>query len=278
MRLALGSLVVGVMGCATAVEPEPTPISWEEFQSLALQDPVSGVYVYDGDQVAEDLVDLGRGYDEYRAQFDLGESVATSELIVNKLRRGGIDKWANPMSITYCVDTVSFGPRHAEVSALVEGALADWQATGAGVLYTHVTAEDASCTNANTNVTFNVRQDSSNQYYARAFFPSYSRGSREVVISTISYDPSNLGPWTLRGILRHELGHTFGFRHEHIRPENKLRNRGTCSAEDKNWLALTPYDSASVMHYPHNGCAGTNQGDLEITAVDAQGALALYPL
>jgi hypothetical protein len=31
------------------------------------------------------------------------------------------------------------------------------------------------------------------------------------------------------------------------------------------------------MHYPHNGCAGTNTGDLEITTLDADGARALYP-
>jgi len=31
------------------------------------------------------------------------------------------------------------------------------------------------------------------------------------------------------------------------------------------------------MHYPHNGCAGTNTGDLALTTLDRDGARALYP-
>jgi hypothetical protein len=105
------------------------------------------------------------------------------------------------------------------------------------------------------------------QYLARAFFPSSSRRSREVLISTSSF--GNIAPWTLTGVLRHELGHTIGFRHEHTRPES-----GTCF-EDNNWRALTAYDASSVMHYPQ--CNGTQTGDLVLTNLDKQGATALYP-
>ncbi len=79
----------------------------------------------------------------------------------------------------------------------------------------------------------------------------------------------NIAPWTLQGILRHELGHTLGFRHEHTRPE-----AGTCF-EDTAWRALTAYDASSVMHYPQ--CNGTQTGDLVLTDLDRQGATALYP-
>ena len=64
-----------------------------------------------------------------------------------------------------------------------------------------------------------------------------------------------------------ELGHTLGFRHEHTRPE-----AGTCF-EDNNWRPLTPYDSASIMHYPQ--CNGSSS-DLEFQASDAAGLRALY--
>ena len=74
---------------------------------------------------------------------------------------------------------------------------------------------------------------------------------------------------TMTGILRHELGHTLGFRHEHTRPE-----AGTCF-EDNNWRALTTYDSASVMHYPQ--CNGTGDWTLTLTTRDAQGAASVYP-
>jgi hypothetical protein len=88
-----------------------------------------------------------------------------------------------------------------------------------------------------------------------------------VLIATSSF--GNISPWTLTGVLRHELGHTIGFRHEHTRPES-----GACF-EDNNWRALTAYDSSSVMHYPQ--CNGTQNGDLVLTNLDKQGASALYP-
>ena len=77
----------------------------------------------------------------------------------------------------------------------------------------------------------------------------------------------NISPWTLTGVLRHELGHTIGFRHEHTRPE-----AGTCF-EDNNWRPLTPYDSASIMHYPQ--CNGSSN-DLSMTSQVRAGVVALY--
>ena len=90
--------------------------------------------------------------------------------------------------------------------------------------------------------------------------------ARSATSSSTRSSLCNIRPWTL-GLLRHELGHTLGFRHEHTRPE-----AGTCF-EDNNWRALTPYDSASVMHYPQ--CNGTSS-DLSMTATDRQGAVTLY--
>jgi serralysin len=260
-----------VAACADA--PADGPLTWEEFKDRAYQDPETGSFVYDGDQTAYDEVDLGRAYDAYRNELG-GEGTIQQGLIVN-VYNGAIDKWADATAVTYCVSKKSFGSRYNQIVADVAAALDAWRATGANISYTHVVAEDNSCSNR-SNVTFNVKQDRSTQYYAKAFFPYYPRRYREVVISTISYNPANLGPWTLQGILKHELGHTLGFRHEHIRPEN-LNRVSPCSTEDSNWSPLTEYDSASVMHYPHNGCAGTNTGDLDITALDAQGARTLYP-
>ena len=67
--------------------------------------------------------------------------------------------------------------------------------------------------------------------------------------------------------MAHELGHVLGLRHEHTRPE-----AGTCF-EDNNWRPLTPYDSASIMHYPQ--CNGTS-GNLSMTSQDRAGIRALY--
>jgi hypothetical protein len=115
-------------------------------------------------------------------------------------------------------------------------------------------------------VTFNVRQVCTGQYLASAFFPNYDRRQRELKIDCTSF--GSITPWTLTGVLRHELGHALGFRHEHTRPES-----GACF-EDNSWRALTAYDSASVMHYPH--CNGSQSGDLVLTNLDRSGAASLY--
>jgi hypothetical protein len=105
---------------------------------------------------------------------------------------------------------------------------------------------------------------SGQSYLARAFFPSSSRSSRNVLVDSSAF--GNVG-WPLENIIGHELGHTLGFRHEHTRPE-----AGTCF-EDNNWRQLTPYDSASIMHYPQ--CNGSSN-DLNWTTRDGQGIAALY--
>jgi hypothetical protein len=108
---------------------------------------------------------------------------------------------------------------------------------------------------------------SGQSYTARAFFPNSSRSGRNVLIDSSAF--GNLGVWTLTGVLRHELGHTLGFRHEHTRLSS------TGCYEDASWRALTNYDSSSVMHYPQ--CKGTQTGDLVLTASDKSGARSLYP-
>jgi hypothetical protein len=114
---------------------------------------------------------------------------------------------------------------------------------------------------------FNVRGVSGRPYLARSFFPSSPRASREVLIDSTSLPPPR--PLTLPGVLRHELGHVLGLRHEHT------RLRSNRCYEDANWRAVTPYDVRSVMHYPQ--CAGVEGRDLTLTALDQQGIRLLYP-
>jgi serine protease len=130
----------------------------------------------------------------------------------------------------------------------------------------YVSAQDANCTPTNANVVFDVNPiNAGGQFLARAFFPANSRAGRNVAIDGSSFGAGQ----NLVGILRHELGHTLGFRHEHTRPES-----GTCF-EDNSWRSLTVYDSSSVMHYPQ--CNGTGSFDsLALTALDKQGAVAIY--
>ncbi|HEY5937959.1 MAG TPA: M57 family metalloprotease [Kofleriaceae bacterium] len=252
--------------CSTGDEG---PITWEEFQAQAYQEPDSGLYIVNGDEPVLNEDEMRAMYARYVDQFD---SYSTTEQALIVHRANGADaKWTSSQAInlTYCIATSGnggFGSRYSAVKAAMDGASGDWEGVGR-VNFVHVTTQDANCTSRNANVVFNVKQVKTSQYLASAFFPNYPRSSRELKISTTSF--GNINPWTLRGILRHELGHTLGFRHEHTRPES-----GTCF-EDSNWRALTAYDSSSVMHYPQ--CNGTQNGDLVITSTDAAGARSLYP-
>ncbi|MFZ5446824.1 MAG: M57 family metalloprotease [Myxococcota bacterium] len=276
MRQLLLAVMVVVSACGVGVDERTpvgtseSPLSYEEFKARTLREPDTGIWVLNMDEIAETEVQLRESYDEYVQDFIAARSSrATAEqpLIVNRVS-GRDDKWSATAArnITYCISSSSFGTRYSTVVSAMNSATAAWESAG-NVNFVHSSAQDGSCTRTNNNVVFNVRLVSGQSYLARAFFPSSSRSAREILIDSSSF--GNISPWTLTGILRHELGHTLGFRHEHTRPE-----AGTCY-EDSNWRALTAYDSRSVMHYPQ--CNGTQTGDLVLTSLDQQGARSLYP-
>jgi len=268
-RLSIGVFALGICACSSS----PDVLTYDEFKSQAIYDAEANVYVINGDELVEDEAGMQDIYQRYldsvadaEARAD-GTGTYEESLIVN-LVSGRDDKWGSSQqnNITYCVSQSSFGSRYSAVVTAMANAAAAWHAT-ANITFVHVSSQDGNCNRRNNNVVFDVVQTQQSSFLARSFFPSSSRRSREVLISFTSF--GNISPWTLTGVLRHELGHTLGFRHEHTRPES-----GTCF-EDNNWRALTAYDSSSVMHYPQ--CNGTQNGDLVLTNLDKTGAHALYP-
>jgi hypothetical protein len=266
-------VVAFVAGCGGAEweAASKDPLSWEQFRDQAYQEQDTGMYIVNGDELAETEVELRAAYDRYLESFRAGGyAVTDAPLCVNRVN-GQDDKWSSTTAanLTYCIrkSTFTTSQYNAVVSAM-NSATAEWEQS-AKVNFVHTSSLDTSstCRNNNNSVVFNVRRVTTNQYLARAFFPSTSRSGREILIASSSF--GNISPWTLTGVLRHELGHTIGFRHEHTRPE-----AGVCF-EDNNWRALTTYDSSSVMHYPQ--CNGTQTGDLVLTTRDQQGAASLYP-
>lgn len=233
-----------------------TALSFQEFEAATFREPDTGIYIVDGDTPVDDIKKLEEFYEKY---------VQPGALIVHQ--QGGVDaKWnaTQKKQLTYCVST-TFGTRYSTAVTAMADAAAAWEQV-TDVKYTHLTAEDGNCTATNQNVLFDVRPTSGGGYLARAFFPNDSRSSRNVIIDTSAFQ--SMGNPTVLGVLRHELGHTLGFRHEHTRSE-----AGTCF-EDNNWRVLTPYDSNSVMHYPQ--CNGTGDRTLSLTGKDIQGAVLLY--
>jgi hypothetical protein len=249
-------------GCVGAPESQSEDIdstesSFEMFEASSFKEADSGVYIVNGDTPVTDTKHLREFYDRY---------VQKGALIVDTAG-GADDKWSDvqKLNLTYCVST-TFGNNYNAVVTAMAQATAAWKAA-ANVNYVYLSAQDSSCTASNNNVVFDVRPvNVGGQYLARAFFPNSSRSTRNVLIDNTAFTTS--APPSLTGILRHELGHTIGFRHEHTRPES-----GTCF-EDNNWRALTTYDSASVMHYPQ--CNGSGDWTLVLTSKDIAGATALY--
>jgi hypothetical protein len=263
--LALGLSI----GCGS----EPGVLTYDEFKARAYQEPDTGLHIINGDELVETDEAMLAHYESYldsvadAADGEAGLATARLGLIVN--RAGGADdKWSASVAgnLTYCISQSSFGSNYSAIVQATSSATSAWEsAAGGGVNFVHVSSLDGNCT-SRSNVVFNIRQVTTNQYLARAFFPSTSRKGREILVAKSSF--GNIKPWSVAGVMRHELGHTIGFRHEHTRPES-----GVCF-ENSQWRALTAYDSASVMHYPQ--CTGSNNGDLNLTNLDKAGAAALY--
>jgi hypothetical protein len=249
---------VGTTALASAAYAVDAP-SWQQFEAATYTDP-TGVRIVNGDEPVDSTGELRQFYD------DLTSSPRTVEdgLIVNTVQ-GADDKWSasQALNLSYCVST-KFGSRHGDVVTAMAAGAGLWEAASSKVNFNYVAAEDGSCNTRNKRVLFSVEPVSTTQYIARAFFPSTPKRSRNVLIDDSIW---TAGSWSPANILGHELGHTLGFRHEHTRPES-----GTCF-EDNNWRPLTPYDSASIMHYPQ--CNGTSS-DLSFTTHDAEGIRALY--
>ena len=241
--------------------------AFEEFEQSAYKEPFpGGKYIVSGDIAISDRQRL-REFFELRIKRESSETVPEA-LIVHKVGgREAIWDSTRRKHLTYCVSS-TFGDWQKQVIKDMKAATGAWEAV-ADVQFIHVAAEDADCTPSNANVVFDIRPvDVDGQYLARAFFPNEERAERNLLIDESSFHLDTGGALQLVGILRHELGHTLGWRHEHTRPES-----GTCF-EDNNWRPLTDYDRFSVMHYPQ--CNGGADWSLKLTHLDKNGAACVY--
>lgn len=244
----------------------PVVPSWEEFVTASTVE-------FEGRRIYIVDFDTPVSLDELRTEYDhlyggasadgLGSSEQSST--VNRVN-GQDDVWSamGARNLRYCVSN-EFGVNQNRAINEMAQATAAWEAL-AGVDYHYVPDQNGNCTGANQTVTFAVRPWDGGG--ACAFFPSGDACVARTLV--MNFAAFTAGPITSLGVFRHELGHTLGLRHEHIRAPNPSCTEGV------DWRGVTAYDSASVMHYPQ--CRGsTNIGDLNITALDATGIATLYP-
>jgi len=260
-----------VLAAAACVDPssdtaEPVGQTYESFEDWKAhlpRDPGDGAYLVDGHIGAHDDATLKELF---------AEREQPGALIVNRRDDGADDRWSDAMKMNlgYCV-SLRFGEDHDAVVAAMDSAGSDW-ARAAAVRFIYHGEEDADCTAENDRVLFEVVPAHGTTYNARSFFPSLARREGYHRIFIDLENVARAAPKSLTGVLRHELGHVLGFRHEHVRPQGN----GACT-EGPDWRALTRYDPESVMHYnAYSACAGANGGDYVLTSLDKAGAAALY--
>ena len=260
--LFAGSIAtVALLGCVE----EPTlgstaGLSFEEFRAKVYREPGTQLYVLDWDTPVSGDAEL----------YEVWQATRQGTLAVYS--ENGVDiKWdaTQKKNLTYCVSNAFGANKQLVIDAMKTASDAGWEKF-ADVNFVYVPAQDANCTNANAAVLFDVNPVNANgQYLMRAFFPNSPRNERNVLIDNTAFQNGGTGGVPFANIVGHELGHTLGFRHEHIRPE---ANATQC-IEDNQFRGLTTYDSASVMHYPQ--CNGTST-NLSFTTRDQQGVVMLY--
>lgn len=193
----------------------------------------------------------------------------SGELIVNRYQ--GRDDFYSDISkrnLTYVVDRPGFTEGQFDiVRENIHQAAKAWEALcpSCKVSFSDRTGTSPPARNDQVNFVVRVR-DLGGRYIAVSFFPHDPPSKRALYIDPVYFSSASTSEFKI-GVLRHEIGHILGYRHEHI------RGIAGCALEDNQWLPMTPYDPKSVMHY---FCGGGGNIKLELSESDKLGHEKLY--
>jgi len=223
-------------------------------------------YIVEGDLLLDE--------DEYFEYISNKYSPQESNKIVGIKLNGQIVKTPAPNNIRYSIVQHSFAnlTEYNNFVRYMNEATADWEKI-CNVNFVYVSEYDYDLKSSDNpeDLTFVIKKVFTNsKLLAKAFYPFQAKKRRKILISHAFFTTSV----NKSGILRHEIGHILGFRHEHIRPDAPKE----CNRETKENLGetdyLTKYDSMSVMHYY---CGGQGSRKLEFTELDIIGVQKHYP-
>jgi hypothetical protein len=277
----------------SAVRAEPTDSQrsqWLAVQRAAMADPDNPA------KLNTFLGQLGRVGDDYVVEGDLlmseeevqrylrtkGSAGALAdpggELIV-EVENGFRVYWAKPEDrvLTYAVRRQSFPSQdsYQKVVMLMEQAANAWEEAcpNCGIDFRHQIQEDANPSPERVRfiVEYRLPEPGEAGVLAYAFFPNEPPASRYVVVLPAFFATN----YDQGGILRHELGHVLGYRHEHILSPDAgcAWNRTGELAQDASFEPLSDYDARSVMHYP---CGAATSVAFELSPTDIEQHRKLY--
>ena len=272
-RFSTGAMIA--IGLCVGCSSEPGILTYDEFKAQAYQEPDTGIYVMNGDELVETEEAMSALYDSYLQSVadaaDRADGVATIQQgsIVNRVG-GADDKWSasQALNLTYCISSSSFGSRYSAMVSAMDSATGAWEASGTPSTSCTHSRRTRNCTSRNTSVVFNVRQVSDAASTSRArssraprATAARSSSSTSVVRQHLAVDARPASCATSSATRSASATSTRA-------PRRAPASRTTTGARSPRTTRR------SVMHYPQ--CNGTQNGDLVLTNSDKAGVSALY--